>query len=325
LSSAIAIGIDIGGTRLRTATVATDGTILDRRRRSTPAADGSSLIAAIEEEVAAISGSLPDARSLPVGIGIAGLVSPDGLVRYGPNIGIRDLPVAEELRARLERPVAVLNDASAAALGEQRAGAGQGRSDVLMFTLGTGVGGGVVVGGQLVVGAGGFAGELGHVIVERGGRRCPCGNRGCVEAYASGRSIGEQAIERLEAGSRASRLRGLDEVDGAAVSQAAADGDVFAQELLRDVGGWLGIAIASCVNALDPEMVLLGGGAASAVAPFALPTTRTTVDEHVIGHGFRDMPPIELAVLGDDAGTVGAAVYAAEHAPDHAAAGEGPA
>lgn len=322
MTDAVAIGIDIGGTRLRTATVSAEGHILERRRRSTPAADGASLLRAIEEEVDAV-GAGP-----PVGIGIAGLVTPDGTVRYGPNIGIRDLAVAGELTERLRCPVSVLNDASAAALGEQRAGAARGRRDVVLFTIGTGVGGGIVLGGDLVVGAGGFAGELGHVLVQRGGRRCPCGNLGCVEAYASGRSIGEQAMERLEAGDApASALAEVATVDGAAVSRAADAGDALALELLREVGGWLGTAIASCVNALDPEVVLLGGGAAAALSPHVLPTVRGTVDELVLGRSFRDAPPIELAVLGDDAGTVGAAMYAADRAShatgNGAAVGEG--
>lgn len=305
----VAIGIDIGGTRLRIAEVAADGTILQQHRRDTPAREASSLLAAIDEEVAAIE------AGVPVGVGIAGLVTPDGVVRYGPNIGVRDLPLAAQLTERLRRPVAVLNDASAAALGEQRAGAGRGRRDVVLLTIGTGVGGGVVLGGQIVLGSGGFAGELGHVIVCRDGRRCPCGSRGCIEAYASGRAIGERAVERLAEDRRPSRLREVERVDGAAVSTAAADGDPVAIELLEDVGVWLGTAIASAVNALDPEVVLLGGGAASALAPFTLSTIRDTVQRGVIGHHVRAAPPIELADLGDDAGTVGAGLFAAGRAP----------
>lgn len=314
MTSVAAIGIDIGGTRLRTAAIAPDGRIVHQRRRPTPASDGVLLLAAIEEELSEVSNAVPDAAAAPVGVGIAGLVGPDGMVRYGPNIGIRDLPVADELSRRLARPVAVANDGSVAALGEQRAGAAVGRSNVVMFTIGTGVGGGIVLGGNLVVGANGFAGELGHIIVDRGGRRCPCGNRGCVEAYASGRSIGELAVERLASGTDGSQLRDAEVVDGAAVSRAAADGDPFATDLLREVGSWLGIAMASCVNALDPEILLIGGGAAPAVAPLVLPAARDTLSQHVIGHDFRGLPPIDLAVLGDDAGTVGAGLYAADRA-----------
>jgi glucokinase len=314
MTTAVAIGIDIGGTRLRTAAVAADGTVLDRRRRETPASDEASLLEAIEDEVDAIGGVLP------VGIGIAGLVAPDGVVRYGPNIGVRDLALAARLGDRLSRPVTVVNDASAAAFGEQRAGAGQGRRDVLLFTLGTGVGGGVVLGGELLVGAGGFAGELGHVIVERDGRACPCGNRGCVEAYASGKAIGRLATERLAASDRPSGLRELTSVGGSAVSRAAAEGDPLAQELLLEAGEWLGVAMASCVNALDPELILVGGGAAKGVAPFALPAMRDTLAQLVIGHHFRVAPPVQLAALGDDAGTVGAALYAV----DRTTTGEGP-
>jgi glucokinase len=314
VTSLSAIGIDIGGTRLRTAALAADGRIVHQRRRATPAADGAILLSAILEEVSEVCRAVDDADAVPVGIGIAGLVGPDGMVRYGPNIGIRDLPLAEELTRHLERPVSVINDGSAAALGEQRVGAARGRGNVVMFTIGTGVGGGIVIGDELVVGANGFAGELGHIIVERDGRRCPCGNRGCIEAYASGRSIGALATERLAADAGASRLHRAEKVDGSAVSRAAAEGDALASALLHEVGHWLGIAIASCVNALDPEVVLIGGGAAPAVAPFVIPAAAGTLEEHVIGHDFRRLPPISLALLGDDAGTVGAGFYAADRA-----------
>jgi len=307
----IGIGVDIGGTRLRIAIIHDDGTVTDRHRAPTPASEPDLLLEVLTDRVSAYGPEVPD--HLPVGVGIAGLVTPDGTVRYGPNIGVRDLPLGPTLERRLGRPVRVLNDASAAALGEQRAGAGQGHDDVLLFTLGTGVGGGVVVAGQLLVGASGFAGELGHLIVQDGGRRCPCGNHGCIEAYASGTAIGHLAADLLTATEQPSTLRQASTLDGPAVSAAAADGDALARDVLAEVGRWLGVAIASSVNALDPSLVLIGGGAAAAVAPYVLPTAREATAARLLGGAYRTAPPIELAVRGDDAGMLGAAWFAAGH------------
>ncbi len=318
MTATMAIGIDIGGTRLRVARISEDGRVLEQHRRPTPAAEAEVLVDAIDEEVSALVAAL--GGPVPVGIGIAGLVTPEGVVRYGPNIGIRDLPLAARLEERLGTSVIVLNDASAAALGEQRAGAGRGCADLVLFTLGTGVGGGIVLGGELVVGRG-FAGELGHLLVQRDGRRCPCGNLGCLEAYASGRAIAGLAAERLDREAGASSLRDVAQVDGAAVSRAAAEGDALAIAVLEEVGAWLGTGIGSIVNALDPGLVLLGGGAGAATAPVVLPKAREVMTSLLLGGDARTAPPLELAALGDDAGVVGAAFQAVEQAQRAASPG----
>ncbi|MEX0834963.1 MAG: ROK family protein, partial [Nitriliruptor sp.] len=196
------------------------------------------------------------------------------------------------------------------------AGAARGRDEVVMFTLGTGVGGGVVSGGQLRQGAHGFGGELGHVIVEEGGRPCPCGNRGCIEAYASGTAIALAARDRLVDPDRPSTLRDATDLTGRAVTEAAQVGDALAQSVLVDVGRWLGVAAASVVNALDPEVILIGGGAAEATAPWVLPAAERALGERVLGRNLRPLPPFELATLGDDAGMVGAAMLALGRADD---------
>jgi glucokinase len=304
----VALGIDIGGTKLVAATVATDGTVLRRHRTVTPANDDELLVDTVRSVITELG------PELPVGIGIAGLVSPTGVVHYGPNIAVRDLPLAELAGEVTDAPVTVLNDASAAALGEQRVGAGRGHRDVVLFTLGTGVGGGLLVDGRLVVGRLGLAGELGHLIVVEGGRPCPCGNRGCIEAYASGTAIGLMARERLVDRSVETTLRDARELTGRSVTDAARDGDAFAQQLLGEVGTWLGVAAASLVNALDPELVLVGGGAAASSAPWVLPATEQALASRLIGSGWREPPPVQLTALGDDAGMVGAALYAAETA-----------
>jgi glucokinase len=306
----VAIGVDIGGTQLRAATIARDGEVVSRHRRRTAAQDETSLVDALRSVVLELG------AELPVGVGIAGLVTPEGVVRYGPNIGVRDLPLAERLHEVTEAPVVVANDGSTAALGEQRVGAGRGHQDVLLATIGTGIGGGVVLGGQVLLGARGFAGELGHLVVMAGGRPCPCGNLGCVEAYASGTAIGVIARERLEETTRPSGLRDLEVVDGPAVSRSAATGDELAIGVLQECGRWLGIALASTVNLLDPEIILVGGGAAADTAPWLLPAARESLAEHLVGSPWRDPPPVELAGLGDDAGVVGAALLAMDRV-DH--------
>lgn len=307
----VAIGIDVGGTKLVAATLAADGRVLQRLRRETPARDADRLVV----DLAALTWEL--GPGLPVGVGIAGLVTPEGVVRYGPNISARDLDLAGALRAAASSPVVVVNDASAATLGEQRAGAARGHADVVMLTLGTGIGGGVVVGGRLLVGANGFAGELGHVVVEDAGRSCPCGNRGCIEAYAAGTAIGRRAEQLLADGARPSRLREVDALSGKQVTLAARDGDELALEILVDAGRWLGVAMVSLVNALDPEIVLLGGGAAAETASWVLPAAQETVGARIIGSDWRRPPRIELAALGDDAGMVGAGLLAADEAGNH--------
>jgi glucokinase len=310
MTDPVAIGLDVGGTKLVAATVSADGTVLDRQRRETPARDHDLLVRTLQRAIR----ELGDGRSLPVGIGIAGLVDRDGVVRYGPNIGIRDLGLASLLETSTGAPVTVLNDASAAAFGEQRVGAGRGHRDVVLFTLGTGVGGGVIVDGKVVLGRQGFAGELGHVIVDEGGRACPCGNRGCVEAYASGTSIGLLARERLVDLSVESLLRDEVEPTGRGVTQAALAGDAFAAGILDEAGHWLGVAAASVVNALDPEVILVGGGAAVQTSRWILPAATRALQDHLIGRPWREPPRLELAALGDDAGMVGAALLAADRA-----------
>lgn len=306
MSTPVAIGIDIGGTRLRAATVAADGSVLERRGFETPARDENLLVEAVGDVVVELG------PTLPVGVGIAALVTPEGIVRYGPNILVRDVPLAVHLGEVTSATVTIANDASVAAFGEQRAGAGRAREDVVLFTLGTGIGGGIVVGGELLLGRNGFGGELGHVVVCDEGRRCPCGSRGCIEAYASGTALGAIARERLAANDEPSLLREVGEVRGQDVSRAAEAGDDLARGVLEDAGHWLGVAAGTMANALDPELILVGGGAARATAPILLPAARRALASGLIGSPWREPPPLELAVLGDDAGIVGAALLAAE-------------
>jgi glucokinase len=300
-----AVGIDVGGTKLVGAAVAEDGTIVARARRVSPVGDPDALvevIATLAEELGAGS---------PVGIGVAGIVDRGGVLVYAPNLDVVDVPLGPALHERLGRRPVVLNDASAAVVAESRLGAAAGARDVVLLTLGTGIGGGLVVDGSVVEGANGFAAELGHVIVEEGGRRCPCGNLGCLEAYASGTAIGLLAQERLAAGATTA-LADAETIDGKAVSAAAQAGDEVARQVLAEVGHWLGVGLAGLVNALDPEVVVIGGGAASHTAGSVLPAATASMSPRIIGAPPRRPPPIVLAQLGDDAGMLGAALVAVE-------------
>lgn len=302
----MAVGIDVGGTKLLALAVTERGDIVERARRTSPVGDPDALV----EEIVSLAREIGD--GLPVGAGIAGIVGRDGVVRYGPNLEIEDVALRERLRTTLDVPVVVANDATVALFGELRAGAARGTEDVVMITLGTGVGGAVVVDGRLVEGSTGMAGELGHVIVRDGGRQCPCGNRGCLEAYASGSAIGLTGQQRLEETDDPSDLREADVVDGKAVTLAALDGDALALEVVREAGYWLGVGLVGIVNILDPELVVVGGGAATTAAPIVLPEAFQVISQRILGAGHRPVPELVQATLGDDAGAVGAALLALE-------------
>lgn len=306
----MAVGVDVGGTKLAAGLVAADGSILARAREDTPARDPEAvveLIATVARRLAADAG----AATLPVGVGAAGIVDLDGSVRYAPNLDWSDYPLRSELEERLPAAVTVDNDANAAAWGEYAAGAAAAAGSLVMLTVGTGVGGGLVLDGRLVRGAQGLGAEFGHIVVLEGGPRCPCGNRGCLEALGSGSAIGRIAREALEAGDvpEDSALRALSEVTGKSVTIAAHHGDAFAAEVVARCGFWLGVGIASLVNALDPDLVVVGGGAMQA-GRLLLDPARDAFAERVMGRAHRDLPRIVRAQLADDAGLVGAALLA---------------
>lgn len=305
-SDVVAVGVDVGGTKLLALAVARDGSVLGRERRTSPTGDPEALV----EAVVGLVRGFDDA--VPVGAGVAGIVDHDGVVRYGPNLDVDNLPLQDRLIDALGVPVTVANDATVALHGELRAGVARGARDVVLVTLGTGVGGAVVVDGRLVDGTTGMAGELGHVIVRDGGRECPCGNRGCLEAYASGSAIGLVAQERLAGTDDPSDLRDIDVVDGKAVTLAALDGDDLALDVLRDAGYWLGVGLTGIVNILDPELVVVGGGAATTASPIMLPQAFEVLSRRIMGAEHRPVPELVSASLGDDAGAVGAALLAHE-------------
>lgn len=307
-----AVGLDVGGTKILAVRAARDGRILARAEAPTPADDQEATLAAMVEAAR----GLMTADVLAVGVGAAGMVDvANGILRFAPNLAWRDLAIAEHMRAAIGVPCQLDNDANVAAYGEFRFGAGRGYRHVLLVTVGTGIGGGIIIDGRLFRGANGYAAEIGHVVVEPLGPPCGCGNRGCWEQVASGTAIGrlgrEAAGERP--GSALARLADgdPDAVTGATVTRAALEGDPDALGILGVVGTRLGIGIAGLVNVLDPQVVVVGGGAIAA-GDLLLGPARVAFHDAVEAPDRRPSVPIVAAQLGNDAGAVGAAALALE-------------
>jgi glucokinase len=246
-------------------------------------------------------------------VGAAGWFDRTGdTVLFSPHLAWRHSALRKELTARLQRPMWVGNDADAAAWAEYRYGSARGADLALMITLGTGIGGGIVMDGRLHRGSHGVAGEWGHMRVVPDGRLCACGNRGCWEQYASGTALGQTAREVARSSPAAAALL-LERVDGDPdrltgehVANAAAEGDPLAMELLAEVGSWLGQGIADLSAVLDPEVVVIGGGV-SVLGEMLLGPARERLDRALPGRGFRPGPRVVGARLGAQAGIVGAA------------------
>lgn len=305
-----AIGVDVGGTRIKAGVVDEQGRVHARRTLDTQADRGPD---AVLDRIAGLVGELSrEAKSAPagVGIGVPGAVdAPRGIVRAPPNLpGWDEVFLGPRIAEMSRLPAFVDNDANAAALGEQRGGAGRGVSDMVMITLGTGVGGGIVLGGKLFRGWFGTAGELGHTIIEPGGRACGCGQRGCLEAYASAANIARQVVESIRAGepSRcADALAQRGALDAKDVAAAAAAGDALAARIWDNACRYLAVACVNVQHMLNPRRIVLAGGLIAAGAQLLDPIRRHFQD--MTWPAVDDKPEIRLAELGDDAGLVGAA------------------
>ena len=307
-----AIGLDVGGTKIAVARVGADGSILAKERTPSPATEPVRILDAMVELARGVITDEVEA----VGIGAAGLVeSATGTLTFAPNLAWRGVRLVEHIGGALGLPAIADNDATAAAWGEYRFGAGRGYRDLLLVTVGTGIGGGIVNDGRIFRGAHGFAAEIGHIIVEPGGPVCGCGNRGCWEQVASGQAIeraGREAAERYPHSGIARLAEGVPaRVNGSVVTRAAQDGDETATAILAKVGRRLGEGIAGLVNVLDPSVVVVGGGAVAA-GELLLDPARRAFATSVEAPDFRPPVPLVPAGLGNDAGVVGAATLALE-------------
>lgn len=306
-SGPTAVGLDIGGTKVLALLVSDDGRVLSRALAETPGDVESTMRTGYRLAAEVGDGAAPVA----VGVGVAGMIEHEtGVMRFAPNLDWRDVPVRELVGTRTGLPTVVDNDASTAGWGEHRFGAAAGYRHVLVVTVGTGIGGGIIADGRLLRGAHGFGGEIGHIIVEPGGPECGCGNRGCWEQVASGRAI-DRLARQTKPGSAIARLAGDHEVSGLFVSRAAAEGDAEATGILETVGRRLGEGLAGLVNVLDPEAVVVGGGVAD-VGDLLLGPARRAFREAVEAPEHRPEVPIVPASLGNDAGAIGAAALALE-------------
>jgi glucokinase len=307
-----AIGVDIGGTKIAVGVVDESGRILAKVRRDTAADD----VASIDGAIADACNELAKEHEVSaIGLAAAGFVSPDRTsVLFAPNIAWREYPLAQKVAALLDSdlPVVVENDANAAGWAEFRFGAAREATDMIMLTIGTGLGGAVVVDRALVRGRWGVAAELGHMRVVPGGHYCGCGHEGCWEQYASGTALVRDA--RQAAIATPERARGLLELAGGSasaitgphVTQAAQAGDPLATELLATLGRWIGEGAASVAALLDPELFVIGGGVGEAGDLLLLPV-RNAYEAQLSALGHRPTAQIELAQHGNEAGIVGAA------------------
>lgn len=307
------VGIDVGGTKALGVALDPDGRVLAEDRRPTPRGDNS--LEPLIETLVELAESLGVEGTL--GVGVPGLVTHDGVLRAAPNLdGVADFEVGPILSERMGCRVSVDNDGTCATVAEWQLGAAAGTDNMLLVTLGTGIGGGLVANGAVRRGLNGFAGEFGHMVVDPNGPRCPCGRRGCWERYASGSGLAMLAREAAT-GHRLYKVvqhAGGDpqNVRGEHVMGAALEGDTEALAVIDDFGRWVALGLSNLTNAFDPEMFVLGGGLAAGSELYLEPISRWYRELLYQPH-LRPLPRIEFAQWGPLAGAVGAALLPAIH------------
>lgn len=305
----VVIGVDIGGTKVLAGVVSPDGEVVRTSRRTTPGrrVDVAHVEAALDQAVREVAGDEP---ILGVGIAAAGFVDAAGeVVRFAPHLPWQGHPVRQRFEDLWGAPVALDNDATCATLAEWTFGAARGADSAVLITLGTGIGGGLVVGGRIHRGANGMAGEFGHMQVVPDGEACECGGRGCWEQYCSGNAL-VRAARRLMADAPSTlhdACAGRPEaLTGPMISTAAIEGDLVAHAAFTEVGAWLGVGAANLVAAFDPEIVVVGGGV-SAAGDLLLKPACESLPRSLVGAAHRQVPPLVGALLGPAAGLVGGA------------------
>jgi glucokinase len=307
----LTIGVDVGGTKVLGGVVTPDGELLATERRATPDGDSRQTAVVIADVVAELLARHPGVEA--VGVGAAGWIDAErATVMFAPNVAWRDEPLRDRIADKVGLPVVVENDANAAAWAEYRFGAARGVCDVLLITVGTGIGGGIVANGELFRGAHGVAGEYGHVRVVPDGLPCGCGRRGCFEQYCSGKALVREARALAEAHpARAVRLLALaggdvDAIQGPQVTQAATEGDPAAVEAFAVVGRWLGQGLADLVSIWDPGLIVVGGGVAES-GDLLLGPARAAYETTLGPRAMLPVAEMRIAELGNSAGLIGAA------------------
>ena len=297
-SPELTIGVDIGGTTIKAAVIARDGRIVAKASAPTPHTSVETDDALVE----VISALAAEHPVTAVGLAVAGFISTDQqVVMFAPHLAWRDSPVPARLGDRLGLPVVMEHDVNAAMWAEYRIGAAVGAEVALLIALGTGIGAGLIVHGELYRGAFGVAPELGHITVVHDGRPCPCGKRGCWERYCSGTALAATATEL-----------GWPAETGQQVGVAARNGDQLALAAIDDLAGWLARGLALAVDVFDPELIVIGGGV-STIADLFLQTAEQRLAPLVTGAGYRPLPKLAAADLQDTASMVGAGLLARQH------------
>jgi len=318
------VGIDLGGTNTGAAIVDGSGKILKHKSIRTDVAGGhqtvvDGLLSVCE---ALLQGSKepkqPSAQPTSIGIGVPGTVNVEkGEVIFSPNLPLRETNITNALHEKYGCPVRLGNDANCAALGEAVAGGAKGAKSAVFITLGTGLGGGIILGGRLLTGLSGAAGELGHMVIIEGGRECGCGRRGCWEAYASATGLKKTAIELMgaNAGSALWELSGgaTGKIDGSMVFKASAVGDKIARQAVEIYTWHLATGIANIINMLEPEMICIGGGISNSWEIISRQLIKL-VGTEIYARFSADAPKTQIvkAQLGNDAGIIGAAALGFE-------------
>ena len=302
------IGIDLGGTSVKAALCADDGAILIKQSVPTKTGDPDGLRADMKQLALALcaSGGVQPDEVESIGIGVPGSYDkPSCTLRFGTNLGMNDVCFAETFQPEFGCTVQLDNDANCAALGEATAGAGKNVKNMLMVTLGTGVGGGIIIDGKLYTGCNSLAGELGHIVIRQGGEPCGCGRRGCLEAYSSAAALVKFAHRALDAGRESSLSENGPNLNAKHICDAVDAGDALACELFETYCDDLACGLSSFINIFQPECIVLGGGLAGYGEKLLAPLRRRIEKETFRGDTNTELV---LASLGNDAGLVGAAM-----------------
>ncbi len=313
------LAVDLGGTKITAGIVSGSGQVIAKERCLTLAEEGpqsvvNRLFSTIDHLLGLKGMELSQLDS--ISLAVAGAIDLEkGLVTLSPNLpGWHDIPLREMVKERYGVDTFLLNDASAAALGEHRFGAGRGVNNLILLTVGTGIGGGIIINGGLYNGSSGSAGEIGHMTIDVNGPGCKCGNTGCLEALASGTAMAREAGSRIAQGEKSSLVEmvagKIGEITVEKIGTAAGEGDVLALDVIAEAGTYLGVGMANLVNIFNPELIVVGGGVAN-LGELLLEPARRVVKARALrlpAQAVRIVP----AQLGDEGGLLGAAVFALE-------------
>ena len=310
--SRYSVGVDLGGTNITIALVDMKGKIKNKVKISTQIDKNPNFVMkTIIENIKLIIKDIPLKQIIGIGVGAAGQIDhARGIIQFSPNLHWRNVPIVREIKKKINLPVSLDNDANVACFGEFLFGAGRGAKHILCVTLGTGVGGGIIIDGKIYRGANGSAGEIGHITVHANGRKCNCGNHGCMEAYVGAPHIKERAIEKIKSGRHSIVVKlvngSLAKITPKILEEAALYKDRLALEIWEETGRYLGIGIASLINIFNPEKIVIGGGVANA-GKFIFDPLCRTIQERALPIASQDTKVVR-AKLGEEAGVIGAAM-----------------